>query len=183
MSFSSSHIDHKRADSIWKHVIEEHEASFKEFFQLFHDPLIEYGMQIQSDISLVSDVVQELFIIMWQKKDTINLQSTISQYMFRAFRNNLLREIQKENKRKSHQSTFQQQLSSDKNEIKSNIKLNQSLAELPLRQREIIYLKYQLNLPYSDIISIMEISKESCYKLMNKAITSLRKQMSGKEKT
>jgi len=49
------------------------------------------------------------------------------------------------------------------------------MAQLPARQREVIFLKYYNNLSYEEIAGIMGIEQDSVYKLTYKALEKLQK--------
>jgi len=59
-------------------------------------------------------------------------------------------------------------------------KVNSMLSLLTARQREIIFLRYEQELDYKDISTVMNINETSCRKLVHKAIVKLRENFSEK---
>lgn len=54
-------------------------------------------------------------------------------------------------------------------------KLQQNINNLPSRQKEIIYLKFEEEMEYPEIAFILNISVESARKLLYRALVTLRK--------
>lgn len=153
--------------------------------------LINYGYRIVPDKELVRDVVQDLFVQVWSNRSTLpDVQSTKA-YLMVAVRRQLLR-------RTTAQPQFEEIpddsslpiLSEPSSEIQlidrqDNNAINERIAKaiekLPPRQREVIFLKYYSDLSTQEIAETMGITPESVYKLIYKAVDSLKVQSKGWE--
>jgi RNA polymerase sigma factor (sigma-70 family) len=52
--------------------------------------------------------------------------------------------------------------------------LNRAISKLSIRQREAVYLKFYEHITYEELASVLDIDLKSAYKLIGKAIDSLR---------
>jgi RNA polymerase sigma factor (sigma-70 family) len=112
--------------------------------------------------------------------DTNNIQF----YLIRSFKRKLLRQLQKEKRYNLNDTdeeyTFDITYSIEHDiiiEEKSNQKvylLHKAIMSLSPRQKEVIYLKFTMELEYDEIAEIMDMSIESCRNLIYRAIKSLK---------
>ena len=63
---------------------------FKNFFNKNYEDLVIYANGYLFDQQASEDVVQEVFIHIWEKPDTINIKSSLMSYVFRMVRNKCL---------------------------------------------------------------------------------------------
>lgn len=64
---------------------------------------------------------------------------------------------------------IEEEISDERKEI-----LQSAIKELPAKQKEIIYLKFEEEMDYSEIATIQNITVESARKLLYRALLSLR---------
>lgn len=72
------------------------EEWFKKIFDRHYDPLRNYLYYLSGDIQWSDDAVQDLFMLVWERRDELK-EETLGAYMFRAAKNYFL-------KRKRHES-------------------------------------------------------------------------------
>ncbi len=88
-----------------KEVISNLRKGDKETFeQLFHENyknLVLYAKKFVMDTEIARDLVQDIFIYLWEKRQKLTINKSLSSYLFRAVRNasinHLKRESNKEN--------------------------------------------------------------------------------------
>jgi RNA polymerase sigma factor (sigma-70 family) len=61
-------------------------------------------------------------------------------------------------------------------EIELNRRVNEVLKNLPAKQKEALFLRYNESMEYDDIAGILNISVESVRKQVYRALSSIRKQ-------
>ena len=67
--------------------------AFKELFNLYYMPLCIYSLKYCDSFQLAEDIVQDLFVQIWDKKLYMKLEEAISPYLFKAVKNNTLHKI------------------------------------------------------------------------------------------
>ncbi len=165
------------------------ETSFKTLFIHYHAQLFNYGHKFTSDDELIEDVVQELFIKLWRNRESINNTPSVKNYLYKAFRRIIVRKLTYNSRFTSLSSDdkdlpFQIELSHDHKMISDERlqsirrQLNKALEQMTARQREIIHLRYFEDMSYEEIAEVMDLSTKSTYKLLYRAIDSLKEYIS-----
>lgn len=174
---------------LWKSSQKGDKNSYEQLFKFYYPFLFNYGLKHTTDRCFLEDCIQELFLEIWEKAERKNIKS-FKAYIFQIFRNKLYRYFDKNKKIiittftgniMHHQSTFE--LSKENFIIENETereKLNslyQSISKLSKKQQEIIYLRFQLNLSYEEISSIMNISYQVSRNLLYQALKTLKKSL------
>jgi RNA polymerase sigma factor (sigma-70 family) len=154
--------------------------------QKYYSNIYNYASKFSKDTSLISDCIQEVFISLWQRRESATTILSIKYYLLRAVKNKVLKALHS-NERKVHHENVQsgyeffQEFSIEKQIIEKQIseekaeKLKHVLCLLSKKQQEIIYLKYYQHLDYGQIADLMSISRQSVYNLLHETIQKLRK--------
>jgi RNA polymerase sigma-70 factor, ECF subfamily len=125
--------------------------------------------------------VQEVFFILWKKKEEIDLSKQVRSYLASAVRNkclNWLRDHKKfidsliETEDQYIQSNYKPPDKLIENELKKRIQ--SSIDELPPRCREVFVLSRYENLKYMEIADRLQISVKTVETQMSKALQHLR---------
>lgn len=171
---------------LWSSFIRGDNESFSEIYKIHIDQLIAYGYKLCTNSDFVHDSIQELFIELFEKREKleeniINLKA----YLFTALRNKIYKKLQSYARQESldlkeSELIFNVEYSHQdklvRDEISAELKkiIQTATAKLPSKQKEIIYLKFEEEMNYSEISVIMGISVESARKLFYRALLSLR---------
>lgn len=86
---------------ILQRMIEGDENAFKYFFDTYYDNLCNFVNSYLRDETLSEDVVQSIFIYLWEKKDSLPSNCSIKSYLYTASKNkslNQLRDIKNKNR-------------------------------------------------------------------------------------
>ena len=63
--------DQKRIISLWMQFLDGNEIAFSQLYCLFFDDLLTYGRRVGGDNETVEDLIQDLFLKLYQKKITL----------------------------------------------------------------------------------------------------------------
>lgn len=124
---------------------------------------------------LIEDTIQELFLMIWQKGENLVIKSSFENYLFVAFRNNLIRKIKKQGL-----SELNFDLPSEIEEtpnFENEKQLKDWLEKLPPSQKEVIFLRYYQNKSYLEIAEILDISYQVARNFAYRGIKFLKKNM------
>ncbi|GAB1857576.1 sigma-70 family RNA polymerase sigma factor [Flavobacteriaceae bacterium MHTCC 0001] len=149
--------------------------------------LYNYGIKIVNNEPLVKDCIQDLFVEIWNKKDSLSSVKFIKSYLYTAIRRKLIAESRKvkhnynlnikEVSSDLTSTSIEHKLIEKQNFDEHSTMLNNALSRLTNKQKEAIYLKFNAQLSYEEISQVMSLTKKGCYKLIDRAIKGLRKQM------
>lgn len=171
-------------EQIWTHLKDGSHAAFVWIYDRYVEDMIRYGCQIVKERALVEDVVQDIFVSIWEKKKDQADVHSIKFYLLSATRRSLLKKLKKENSLvfedtegsesfKIIPSFLDEKLSKQKSEALSE-KVRKVIENLTERQREIIYLKFYQNLSYQEIAAILELDQKYTYNLAARAYNNFK---------
>lgn len=174
----------KQTDSIyWKQFkAGDQEALGKIFYNYFHE-LYFYGVKILPVADLVKDVIQEMFVRLWDRRESIGEVVNVKPYLLVTLRNELIRAA-KENRFAEMEISLKSEpfiLAVDDFMIReeSSKELNQrlvnSLNQLSDRQREVILLRFYHNLEFEELAEVMEMKVQSVRNLLFRSLEKIRK--------
>jgi len=153
--------------------------------KMYYDNLYNYAARFTKDDGLIKDCIQEVFISLWQRRETAGGILSPKYYFLRAIKNKILKSLHKHVRKLStdhlqEDYDFFHEFSIDRVIIEKQIseekaaRLRKTLSLLSKRQIEIIYLKYYQYLDHGQIAELMNISRQSVYNLLHEAIHKLR---------
>lgn len=184
-----SQIDGKIVDQdLWVKLKSGCDQAFKELYLKFHHLLLNYGLSIVSDKSVVEDCVHDLFLYLWSKRTSLSKVESVKYYLLVCFRRRIFKFLEsKEISRKllegikyeypKHEDYFEEKFVTSVSTAEREMSLKVAVDNLPLRQKELIYHRYIEALSYQEITLKMNISNVSARKLASKAIKNLRKKL------
>lgn len=149
--------------------------------------LIHYGFRICREQAIIEDCVQDLFVELWRKRNSLGDNDSIRKYLTVAFRRKLIRAVQKEQKSnpidpQTDDYLFDVELDIEKMIVDKEIsdekaqQIKEAFQALSARQKEVIYLKFYEEKSYDEIAEIMDISYQSLRNLVSSGLRVLRKQ-------
>ena len=138
-----------------------------------------FARQFLNDSELAEETVQELFVRIWEKREKLNIETSVKHYFFRSVRNQCLNQIQHQKIKQQYASKMKelshQEIDPDENYIEVDLleRIEKSIDSLPVKRQEIFRLSREQGMKYKEIaeelnISIktveaqMEIGRASC---------------------
>lgn len=157
------------------------QAALAAIFHHYYERLGRYGMRYLADPEEVRDLVQALFIRLWEKRADLPHPLDLSAYLHTAVRNACLKRIDHYRVRQVHQSQVgqapMQTTPSPQDELEAHEtaeRIRQALAALPARCREAFLLTRQEGLSYREAAARMGISPKTVEVQVGKALKLLR---------
>lgn len=83
----SKKIDYKMLFQAFKNGDEK---AFEKVYALYYERLCQYLLSYSQDRSQVEDVVQEVFIGLWKKRNVLDIQTSLSGYLYRSAYNRMM---------------------------------------------------------------------------------------------
>ncbi|MGV8136612.1 MAG: RNA polymerase sigma factor [Mangrovibacterium sp.] len=148
------------------------------------DFLYGFALKYTSDRALVEDSIQNVFGKLLKKGKNLNPVSNLRYYLLQIFRRELFDQLQKRERitfsGKIHDTPDQfcynkaeDQMNSEERDRVLQL-VNKSVAKLGPKQQEIIYLRFNQDLDYSEIAKMLDISVDSCYKSVYRSIKFIK---------
>jgi RNA polymerase sigma factor (sigma-70 family) len=168
--------------SIWNRLRKGDKDAFDQIFCKYVNILYNYGKRFTGRDELVEDCIQDLFTDLWVKRNNLGRTKQIKPYLLISIKRRIIRQIGKEKKNLSldHITEFrleyaiEEEMMSEYNDSTNIDRLNTTLKKLTPKQKEVIYLKFFEQLTYVEIAQIMKVEVKAIYKLMARAINSLK---------
>lgn len=168
---------------LWQALKRGDNTALETIYRTHVSHLINYGQRLCNDDMLVQDCLQDLFVYLWQKRESINSTDAIRPYLLVAFRRRLIRAMTSRNTKVDYnleQIHFEAEWSFEDNLVTRDIaeeqrqQLRAGLEKLSARQREALFLRYYEGLTYEEISSVMDLQYQSVRNLVSKAVSRLR---------
>ena len=172
-------IGEKTDQQLWCSLKKGDREALGELFRRYYASLHQYGYKITGDSILVEDCLQELFLYIFEKHQSIGTVKFVRAYLFKAFRSRIMRMLR--NQRKSVYVSLDDAWMVmpneldilDRNEEQRRI-LAKLINKLSARQRELIYLRYYNDLTPAEIAEMLSISYRAVVNTLYKAMVKLR---------
>ncbi|RQO29704.1 RNA polymerase sigma-70 factor [Taibaiella sp. KBW10] len=156
------------------------EGLFKEQFK----PLYRYAFGLLEDTMQSEEVVQDVFLKLWQHRDHITIETNINAYLYRAVHNQCMNTLNHE-KVKAKYSQFvtsaaptyaESPLSAmQTKELQGVIK--KAMLKIPEKCRTVFHLSRQDELSYKEIAAKLGLSLKTVENQMGKALKILRTEL------
>jgi len=170
---------------LWEKMLKGDKKSLEAIYIDHVDALYDYGRKFSMDHSLVEDCIQNLFIYIWEKRDTLSQTTYIRSYLMLSLRRRIIREIKNDKTKDLSNSVvhffeepglgMEDEIIRDEIEEKRHFQLKGAIEKLSPKQREIIYLKFNQNMSNQDIADLLGINNQSVRNSVSRAINSIKK--------
>lgn len=165
----------------------KHHLTYKEFEVFFRENFQAAAMlafRYLDDPGLVEDIVQESFIILWEKQSEIyRNQEDLKKYLFVTVRNRTISYLRSIKIKHVELEASLAQVETDDDNLYSDeelaIRISQAIKKLPAKCQEIFLLAYNDGLSYKGIAEKLSISKNTVKTQMVIAYRVLRKELNG----
>lgn len=162
-------------------------AAYARVFEALYDPLFRYVCSITKEAASARDVTQDVFIRLWEVRDSLDPSQSLEAYLYRMARNrayNHERRLQTRTEKEDavrEQSTAQPAAPEQPDILTDAQRLEDRLQhwidQLPDRQREALILSRYEGLSHDTIAEVMEISSRTVNNHIVRALKRLRKRI------
>ncbi|RAI91516.1 RNA polymerase sigma-70 factor [Algoriphagus yeomjeoni] len=160
------------------------EQSFEGVFKSYFKALHAYALAIIKDSEEAEEVVQSVFLKLWEKRETIEINSSLKAYLYRAVYHDSLNHIKHQQVKRKHwdhahyemtqgkPEEIGEQIKGQENELYERFQL--AMEKLPEKCRMVFNLSRFEELKYQQIADRLEISIKTVEAHMGKALKTLR---------
>jgi len=157
---------------------------FETLFRSSYVSLVKYAGTLIKDQDTAEEIVQDLFVKLWQERNKIKIESSLNGYLFRSVHNRCLHhfEHKKVVERHAREMAFESDLNTnDPAETLHYKELQAKIAaiieKLPERCGKIFCMSRFEGLKYSEIAEKLSVSVKTVEANMGKALKEFRKEL------
>ncbi len=158
-------------------------AAFEQLFQLYYKPLLYFACRFVRDHQAAQDIVQEVFLQVWCKRQNLEPNLNIKTYLFTAVKNRSLKHLrhQKVKERYRTEQILLDRENLSPEDLVKNRELQESIEKavqtLPEKCRLIFCMNRFDRLKYGEIAAILDISIKTVETQMGRSYKRLRNQL------
>ncbi len=148
---------------------------------MYYAPLCAFAVQYVKDQDVAEDLVQDLFVRIWQDREKINVSTSLKSYLFASVRNRALNAMKVSARmRPLDAQNIGHVDDSDRDEAEYTDRSARVLAAielLPEERRKVFKLSRNEGLKYHEIAARLGISIKTVENQMGKALKTLRAEL------
>lgn len=156
------------------------QKAYETVFRQYYKPLMAYAFRFLSDMAIAENVVQDVYLRLWQKRHEIIITTSLQNYLFRSVKNHCLNFLDHEKIKSSYCKSVIDRESdrTDYNEFFPEIgllhRIEVAIATLPDKRQEIFRLAREEGLKYREIAERLGLSVKTVEAQMTLALKYLR---------
>lgn len=158
--------------------------AFTKVFEMLHDRLARYALQITGRTTAAQDVVQQAFTSLWDMRSSLTPEESLEALLFRIVRNRAYNYKRDRRTRASNHETIQRDLepaqddpAADMDADRLEENMRSWIADLPERQREALVLSRFEGLTHEEVAEVMGISPPTVNNHIVRALKKLRQKV------
>jgi RNA polymerase sigma-70 factor (ECF subfamily) len=160
------------------------EVVFEQLFKKHFRELHAYAFSLLKDWDVAEEVVQDMFLKLWERNEAIQVRTSIKSYLYKSVYHDSLNYLRGQKVQLKYQTTTAYSMKNHIDDAAGKLTmgeleqhLQRALSKLPEKCRAIFHLSRFEELKYQEIASQLEISIKTVETHMGKALRILRKEM------
>ena len=168
---------------LWDALRKGQKAALEKIYSREVDYLYNYSKRITQDEDLIMDALQDLFIELWNRHDSLGSTDAIRPYLITSLRRKIIAMAKKSSLKQSElnedldfrsESGVEKEIIEEEEKITQKNLLANCMDQLSKRQREAVYLKFYQEASYDDICQIMDINYQSARNLVSSGLKKMK---------
>lgn len=165
-------------DKIWRSIRNKEGAVFEHYYKEHYKFFFLAACSYLRDPGLAQEIVNDVFIKLWEDGETISIQSSLKSYIYRAVVNRSLNELEKRKKERAHQSELSRrpEQTAELREMEENelrIRLYKAIDQLPEQCRKVFMMSRFEDLKQQEIADQLNISIKTVKNHITRALKEL----------
>lgn len=162
-------------------LVKGNNKAFRKIFDIYRNDVYAYSLSLLKTKVLAEEIVQDVFLKVWQHRDRLNPDLSFKSYLFTITRNltfNLINKVA--NNRKLKEEVFyksQKSYSPIEDEIANKdyeIIKNKAIEQLPPKCKVIFQMSRNQGMSYEEISKVLNISVSTVKGQMSKSLATIR---------
>ena len=162
-------------------LISGRESAYRQLFEQYYQRLVVFAYKYLEDLDSARDVVQDLFVDLYESRLGLSIQTSLKSYLYSAVRNRCLNQIKHEQVKQKHRNMGESEanvsdpgLEEMMDAVELEAKVYEIVSGLPERCRQIYLLSRVEGRPNKEIADELKLSIRTVETQITKALKSLR---------
>ena len=162
-------------------VKKEDELAFKELYERFSGLLYVQALKKTKNEDEAKDIVQDIFIALWNKRAELHFHSSVSSYLFKAVHNRALNLFVHQKYHDDYVTSLQNYINQGPVEADALLRekemaliIDRAIQDLPEKMREIFQLSRYEHLSHKEIADKLGISELTVKTQVKRALRAIR---------
>ena len=156
-------------------------SAFEALFRTHYRPLCAFALQYVKDGDRAQDLVQDLFVRLWQDREQVNITTSVKSYLFSAVRNRCLNLVSAAARMRPIDEEMDDRVDEEERTEEEHslraARVQAAIEGLPEERRKVFRLSRDEGLKYHEIAQRLGISVKTVENQMGKALKTLREEL------
>lgn len=160
--------------------------SYTEIFERYNSVLLRHAYRLLSNDDEALDVVQDVFLNLWQNRNQIELKSSLSGYLFTSVKNRIFKLFAHQKVVLRYAESISSFMITGYNLVEDQLLekelsafISKEINALPTKMREVFILNKKENLTYKEIAERLNITDQTAKQQVYKAMKILKPKIDG----
>ena len=167
------------SDDIFIGLKRRDEAALSVLFDTYYEKLYLFAEKYIYDSDKAHDIVQDVFLKIWENAERLELTSSIQHYLFASVRNGCLNylkslQIEDRNNRKYAEAYIESQNVDMVDDEELLARVRQVLDELPEKCREVCLLRFVEGYKYAEIAARLDMNENTVKAQLHRGMERLK---------
>lgn len=174
---------------LWEKVTRSNYGAFDVIYERYWDLLLRIALQKVGDMDVAMDLVQDLFVDIWQKRHTTLVKTSLKAYLVSALYFKVFMHFRKEGVQQKHIDHYQAFSETEESgDLSATVRyeenyehllsaIEKSVLEMPDRMKVVFQMKYYNSLNNQEIADNLGLSTQTVKNQLSKALQQIRKHM------
>jgi len=160
------------------------EQAFRQLFDIYYRRLVAFANKLLADPDLSRSVVQDVFVMFYEKRDEINIHTSLKSHIFQTVRNRCLNIIKRNKMKQEHHKRILE-ITPDRVEPFENLEyielencITKTVEDLPEQCKKIFSMSRYEGINNQEIADTLNLSKRTVETQISKALKRLRTELS-----
>jgi RNA polymerase sigma-70 factor (family 1) len=157
------------------------ESAYRQLFELYYQKLVVFAMKYLGDLEIARDLVQDLFLSIYESRRSISIQTSLKSYLYSAVKNRCLNHIKHKAVREKHTNTIihsengrDQDLEEKINATELEARIFEIVSQLPDKCRQIFIMSRVDGKRNREIADELKLSVRTVETQISKALKTLK---------
>lgn len=155
---------------------------FRSIFDKYYEPLSRFCMRFTNDQADAEEIVQDVFVTLWEKRNQININTSLNAYLYQSVRNKALNFKSHMDVRQAYSdhilaTSLNSKVNDEFAEQELSTMYETALANMPEKRRLVFEMSRNQGLKYAEIADKLNISIKTVEAHLSKALEDLREKL------
>ena len=170
--------------SLIKELVRGNQKAFRKIFDLYKDRLYYYALKITKDGDASEDIVQQVFVSLWNNREEVSTNYSFDAYVFRIVRNFAFNHLKRSAKAKLLKQQYLNERPWPPLDTVGEVAYHEceeialmAIDALPEKRQIIFKMSYEDGMSHEDIAKMLDISVHTVKSQLMKATKKIKQQL------